>query len=277
MKYMRTVLFVTLALLGAQSVSAQQNENFHIYLAFGQSNMEGTGEIDTQDKLTNSRIKLIQNFTCPNLEREYGQWYIATPPLFGCWGKLSVADYFARGMLEHLSADISIGIVPAAVGGADIALFQKSAPIGRGKAGPEKVPGQFSGGYAWLLDLAKKAQKKGVIKGMIFHQGETNTNDPQWKYKVQEIVSDLRSDLKLADIPFLAGELLYSSEGGCCSSHNSEISQLRTMVNNVHVVSAEELSGVDNAHFSASAYREFGRRYANIMYPLVSETHSKSE
>ena len=248
---------------------AHPNEKFHIYLAFGQSNMEGQGDLSSEDKLTNSRIKVLQSFTCPNVNRSYGQWYTAEPPLFGCWGRLGVADYFARTLLENSAQDISIGIVPTAIGGSDIALFQKSAPIGRGKAGPEKVPENFNGGYAWLLDLAKKSQKVGVIKGIIFHQGETNTSDPQWKYKVLEVINDLRADLNLGNVPFLSGELLYQNQNGCCGIHNSEIAQLPSLISNAHVVSAKGLDAVDVAHFTSASYREFGRRYAKIMLPLI--------
>lgn len=265
----KKTMLVIATLLVSHSVFSQPDEKFHIYLAFGQSNMEGQGELIPEDKVSNARIKVLQGFTCPNLARSYGQWYTAEPPLFGCWGRLGVADYFARTMLENSAKDITIGIVPTAVGGSDIALFQKSAPIGKGRAGPEKVPANFNGGYAWLLDLAKKSQQVGVIKGIIFHQGETNTNDSKWKYKVLEIVNDLRADLNLADVPFLSGELLYQNLNGCCGSHNSEIAQLSSIITNAHVVSAKGLDGVDVAHFSAASYREFGRRYANIMLPLV--------
>lgn len=275
MKSFQELVVVIMCFLVPQVAVSKQDEKLHIYLAFGQSNMEGAGKVSAQDKIGNSRIKLIQNFTCPNLHREYGQWYTAEPPLFGCWGKLSVADYFAKAMLEKSPIDVSIGIVPTAVGGSDIALFQKSSPIGRGTAGPHKIPEKFEGGYAWLLDLAKKAQERGVIKGIILHQGETNTNDSQWKFKVQEIVDDLRKDLKLGNVPFLSGELLYKSQNGCCGSHNSEINKLPNLMINTHIVSAKGLKGVDNAHFSASAYRDFGRRYAKVMSPLVAENTEK--
>lgn len=141
---------------------------------------------------------------------------------------------------------------------------------------PADMPSQFNGGYAWMLDLAKKAQTVGVIKGILFHQGETNTNDQNWKYKVQGIVADLKKDLGLGDIPFLAGELLYKSNGGpeqgCCSSHNTEINKLPGIIPNAHVIPANGLKGQDVAHFTTAAYREFGIRYATKMLELVSST-----
>jgi hypothetical protein len=132
------------------------------------------------------------------------------------------------------------------------------------------IPPQFAGGYAWLLDLAKKAQEVGVIKGIIFHQGETNTADPKWKFKVQEIVSDLRKDLGVGDVPFLAGELLYADYGSCCHWHNPEVNKLPDLIPNSYVISASGLPGADVAHFTTASYREFGKRYATVMLTKVS-------
>lgn len=257
-----------------------QDPNFHIYLMFGQSNMEGQGPIEAQDRVSNPRVMLLQDQTCSNLNRNYGEWYTATPPLVRCWGRVGPGDRFARTMAENTPSNITIGIVNTSVGGCDIALFQKGAPIGRQIAngqGEADIPDQFNGGYEWMLDLAKKAQTVGVIKGILFHQGETNTNDQNWKYNVQGIVADLKSDLGLGDIPFLAGELLYFNNGGpnqsCCASHNSEINKLPDFIPNTFVISANGLEGQDEAHFSTAAYREFGIRYATKMLELV-ETNS---
>lgn len=248
--------------------------DFHIYLAFGQSNMEGTADFTDADHANNSRAQIIQNFTCPNLSRTYGQWYAAKQPYFGCWGKIGVADGFVDTLLSHLPSNVSIGLVPVAVGGSDIGLYRKGAPIGRGNIGTEKIPAHFDGGYNWLLDLAKKAQQRGVIKGIIFHQGETNTSQQDWKNKVKEIVEDLKQDLALDDVPFLAGELLHEAGGGCCYSHNPEVNKLPTLINNAHIISAQELKGADNAHFTHASYKIFGQRYANKMIELLY--HSKA-
>lgn len=232
---------------------------------FGQSNMEGMGTVEPQDRVSNPRVRVLQDQTCSNLNRQYGTWYTAAPPLNRCWSGLGPGDYFGKIMADSLPAQMTIGLVPASVAGCNIALYQKSAPIGRAGA---DIPSQFSGGYAWLLDLAKQAQKVGVIRGILFHQGETNTSDPSWKYKVQEIVQDLKKDLSLGDVPFLAGELLYSQYKSCCSSHNVEINKLPGLIPNAHVISANGLPGKDEAHFTSASYREFGIRYAKKMLEL---------
>lgn len=250
--------------------------NFHIYLAFGQSNMEGTASFSTADNLNDPRAQLIQNLSCPNLSRTYGQWYTAQQPYFGCWGQVGVANGFLESLLTHTPSSVSIGLVPIAIGGSDIGLYRKGAPIGRGNIGTEKIPAHFDGGYSWLLDLAKQAQQRGVIKGIIFHQGETNTSQQDWKNKVKEIVNDLKQDLTLGEVPFLAGELLYQAGGGCCDAHNLEVNKLPSLINNAHVISAQGLQGADNAHFTYDAYKIFGQRYANKMAELIYPSKAAS-
>ena len=268
-------LLITIALLHIlffNSSTFAQDPNFHIYLLFGQSNMEGMGTIESQDRTTNSRVKVLQDQDCSNLNRYYGRWYTAAPPLNRCWSKLGPGNTFGNAMAEAMPSTVTIGLFPTAYSGCDIAFFQKSAPLGKAfsKTGvAADIPSQFTGGYAWMLDMAKKAQKEGVIKGIIFHQGETNTNDPNWKVKVQEVVADLKKDLGLSDIPFLAGELLYKEYKSCCSSHNVEINKLPGLIKNSYVISASGLPGADEAHFTSASYRILGKRYAEKMLTLV--------
>lgn len=273
------LFFSLLVTAAAHQVTAAPDPNFHIYLMFGQSNMEGAAPIENQDRVTNSRVKVMADLNCGNLGRTYGNWYVASPPLNRCYSGLGPGDYFGKTMADGMPSAVTIGLVPAAVSGTPIELYQKSAPIGRNN---QNIPTQFNGGYAWLLDMAKKAQQAGVIKGIIFHQGESDTSDPNWKYQVKEIVTDLRKDLGIGDVPFLAGELLYADYGSCCHWHNTEVRKLPGLINNAHVVSAMGLPGMDVYHFTTASYRELGRRYAQIMLDkidrntVVSSTPSSS-
>ncbi|MES2826058.1 MAG: sialate O-acetylesterase [Pseudomonadota bacterium] len=260
------LLFSILFLIVANNVVAAPDPNFHIYLMFGQSNMEGAAPIENQDRITNQRVRVMADLNCGNLGRTYGNWYVASPPLNRCNSGLGPGDYFGKTMAEGMPSAVTIGLVPAAVSGTPIELYQKSAPIGRNN---QNIPTQFNGGYAWLLDMAKKAQQAGVIKGIIFHQGESDTSDPNWKNQVKEIVTDLRKDLGIGDVPFLAGELLYANYGSCCHWHNSEVNKLPGLINNAYVVSAMGLPGMDVYHFTTASYREFGRRYAQIMLDKI--------
>jgi hypothetical protein len=261
------LLLLVLFFVQSIGVFSQVDSTFHIYLMFGQSNMEGQGIIEAQDRVTNPRVKMLQDSTCPNLNRVYGKWYTAAPPLNRCWGKLGPGDSFGRMLGEKAPSYVrTIGLVNVSVSGCNIYIYKKGCPDGLDQYS-KGIP--FNCGYAWLLDLAKKAQQVGVIKGIIFHQGETNTSDPNWKYTVQQIVADLKSDLGLGDIPFLAGELLYAQYNSCCSAHNIEINKLPALIPNAHVISAAGLPGGDVAHFTSASYRTLGERYAQKMLKLV--------
>jgi len=246
------------------------DSNFHIYLAFGQSNMEGAGAIESQDKIgVDPRFKVMGAVDCTgDHTHQIGKWTTATPPLVRCWTGLGISDYFGRTLVQELPPEIKIGIVPVAIGGCDIALFDKvnyASYVASAPSWMQDIINSYGGNpYARLVEVAKLAKKEGVIKGIIFHQGETNTNNPEWKNKVAEVVKNLKKDLQLGDVPFLAGELL-ASTGACCGSHNVEVNKLPSLIPNAHVISSADLQGADPAHFTSASYREFGKRYAKKM------------
>jgi hypothetical protein len=257
------------------SVAPCQDPNFHIYLLFGQSNMDGAGTIESQDRTgIDERFQVMGAVTCNgnNTSFTLGKWRTATPPIVRCWTGLGVGDYFGRTMIANLPQPIRVGIVPVAVPGCDIGLFDKENYGTYAANAPEWMKGIISdyGGnpYARLVEVAKVAQKNGVIKGILFHQGETNTNSTTWKNQVQQVVANLKSDLELDDVPFLAGELL-ATQGACCSSHNVEVNKLPDVIPNAHVISSSGLLGADGAHFTSASYRTFGERYAEKMLQLI--------
>ncbi|NPD44763.1 MULTISPECIES: sialate O-acetylesterase [unclassified Lentimicrobium] len=254
-----------------------QNQNFHIYLCFGQSNMEGSAAIEEQDRVVDPRFKMMASMDCPNLERGKGKWYTANPPLSQCYSGLSPADYFGRTMVEELPQDISIGIINVAIGGCDIRLFDKDLYQNYTRTYPEdwfidKVNGYEGNPYQCLISLAKKAQKDGVIKGIILHQGETNTGDEQWPNYVKTIYENILSDLSLnaKEVPLLAGEVVHEEQGGICASMNPIINQLPDLIPTAHVISSRGcLVREDSVHFNSEGVRELGKRYAQEMLSLV--------
>jgi Carbohydrate esterase, sialic acid-specific acetylesterase len=252
-----------------------QKPNFYIYLCFGQSNMEGQGAIETQDQTVDSRFRVLQAVDCPNLNRLKGKWYTAVPPTCQCNSKLSPADYFGRTMVANLPDSIIIGIINVAIGGCDIRLFDKDIYQNYDSTYKESWFTSKVADYGWnpykhLIDLAKLAQKDGVIKGILLHQGETNTGQAQWLTYVKKIYDDMITDLSLkADsVPLLAGELL-STGDNCCSSMNSIINRLPETVTTAHVISSAGCIGQDKAHFNSEGYRKIGRRYAVQMLSLM--------
>lgn len=252
-----------------------QDSNFYIYLCFGQSNMEGQGTIEPQDKIVDDRFQVMQALDCSNLGRTKATWYTAVPPLCQCWSGLSPADYFGRTMVKNLPDSIKIGVINVAVGGCDIRLFDKDIYQDYDSTYAEswfldKIKAYEGNPYQYLIDLAKLAQQDGVIKGILLHQGETNTGDNQWPSYVKKIYNDMLTDLSLdADsVPLLAGEVL-SAEGNCCSYMNTIINRLPDTIPTAHVISSSGCTAKDNAHFDSEGYRILGKRYGMKMLSLM--------
>ena len=268
---------IALAVSVVSAVYAAPDPNFHIYLAFGQSNMEGQGGIESQDKTVDSRFQVLWTTNETNCGKKLGQWSDAVPPLASCSGKLGPADYFGRTMVEKTDSQIRVGIVDVAVAGCSIQLFD--SPLSQSYMNQQaswfkqRVDAYGGKPYERLIEMAKKAQEEGVIKGIIFHQGETDAGDGQWPSKVKAVYDRIISDLGLGDdIPFLAGEVLRS---GMSSGANNNIAKLPQQSKNFYVISSEgfnqALNDNQNVHFTSQEYRDFGKRYAEKMIEVLGD------
>jgi hypothetical protein len=269
-------MFVLFGLLLFTLKVFSQDPDFHIYLCFGQSNMEGQGKIEAKDKKVDSRFKVMEAVACSNLGRKMGIWYTAVPPLTRCWTGLSPSDYFGRTMVANLPSNIKVGIVNVSVAGCKIELFDKDNYQTYVSSITEdwlkNIINEYKGNpYSYLIDMAKLAQKDGVIKGILLHQGESNTGDSQWPAKVKKIYDNLITDLALdpTQVPLLAGEVVHADQGGICASMNTIIDKLPKTIPNSYVISSSGCKDTtDNLHFSSVGYREIGKRYANKMLSL---------
>ncbi|MGV8826975.1 MAG: sialate O-acetylesterase [Breznakibacter sp.] len=249
-----------------------QDPNFHIYLCFGQSNMAGAAKAEAQDSLVDGRFVMMSAMNCPGSGREMGKWYPATPPICDCNGGISPADYFGRTLIENLPSNIKVGVINVAVGGCRIELFDKVNYQSYVETAPDWMLNwikNYNGNpYARLVEMAKLAQKDGVIKGILMHQGESNSNDTLWTKKVKDVYENLLADLNLKadETPLLAGELLSAEFGGKCAGFNPFIAELPNVIPNAHVISSQGCPGMpDGLHFTAEGYRILGRRYGQKM------------
>jgi hypothetical protein len=243
--------------------------NFFIFLTFGQSNMEGVPQPQAQDREENARVKVLEYDNCANLGRVYNQWYTAAPPLHACNNGVGPGDYFGKTLAAALPANVTIGIVPNAIAGVDIDYFRKGVRSARRNEFRIPPDNQRDSAYDMIIERGLIAQQVGVIKGIIFHQGESDSGSPnrdQWVGKLQGIVADIRADLNIGNVPFLAGELLYNAEGGCCGdSLNPLVNSLPNLIDNGFVVSANGLGNIDNFHFDLQGQRTLGARYGQVI------------
>jgi hypothetical protein len=283
-RFMRTrlVYFLLAALLVipvSTSASAHDPDpSFYVFLCFGQSNMEGFPGIEKQDKSVDERFKVLASVDFPTLGRKKGHWYPAVAPL--CRGStgLCPADYFGRTMVANLPKTISVGVVNVSVAGCKIELFDETSYKTYASTAPpwmiNIIKGYGGNPYARLVEMGKLAQKVGVIKGILIHQGESNTNDKRWPAKVKVIYDNLIKDLNLKpeSVPLLAGELVNADQKGACASMNSIIAELPKTVTNSHVISSAGCKGLpDRLHFTPAGYRELGKRYGERMLSLLGQ------
>lgn len=277
-------LFSLLAGLGLSVSSAfSQDPNFYVFLSLGQSNMEGfPGGIEEQDKaLANERFRLLAAMDFPNSERKLGEWSPAVPPLCRPGAGLGPTDYFGRTLVAKLPETIKVGVVVVAVPGAKIEVFDQANLAEYVATAPDWMKGSIKsyGGspYLRLVEMAKLAQKDGVIKGILLHQGESNTNDKEWPDKVSRIYNNLLKDLNLTakDVPLLAGEVVNADQKGVCASMNEIIAELPKTIPTARVISSKECeSRPDHLHFTPSGYRLLGKRYGEEMLSLLEPKDS---
>lgn len=258
--------------------------NFYVFLCFGQSNMEGNARPEEADKTgVDPRFRMMAAVDFQNAGRKMGQWYTATPPLCREGNGLTPVDWFGRTLVYNLPENYRVGVINVAIGGCDIKAFmQEHIKEYAEKQAPQWMKGMLQAynndPYQRLLDMAKLAQKDGVIKGILLHQGETNTGQADWPDKVKLIYDRLLKDLNLKaeDCPLIAGEVVIADGKGACIAHNPVINRLPDVIPTAHVAHADGCtSGPDNLHFDAAGYRELGVRYAEIMLPLLGVKNAK--
>jgi hypothetical protein len=284
MKIRLSIFALTFCLFTAVS-SAQVDPDFHCYLLFGQSNMAGggagvpiggtgAGTLNAEDCDTSERVKVLafcdcranEFAACPkyNQSRTTDKWYTAYPPLHICNEGVSPGDYFAKTLLDSIREDIKIGLIPCALSGQALTVFEK------GKSN-FNIPDwahptlRSNSPYDWMLARCKLAQQTGVIKGILLHQGESGPGGDQWKNLAKKIFDDLKKDLGLPDtLPVVVGEL---REG---NSMNATIDQFAESYPRCGLASSNDAGNQsdDAWHFTPEGMRLMGKRYADAFLAL---------
>lgn len=273
----RLLALMTLLLLNANAFA--RDTNFWIFLCFGQSNMEGFPGIEEEDrKGVSSRFQVLASVDFPKLERTKGNWYPALPPLCRPSTGLCPADYFGRTLVSNLPPIIRIGVVNVSVAGCKIELFDSNNYYSYSSNAPPWMKNIIktydNNPYRHLVEMATLAQKDGIIKGILLHQGESNNNDTQWPNKVKGVYDSLLKDLNLnaEEVPLLAGGLVPADQNGACARMNSVIENLPRTIPTAHFVSSDGCAArPDHLHFTPAGYRELGTRYGLKMLSLLSD------
>lgn len=250
MKAIFCVCFIFMSvLMKAQTFTT--DPNFHIYLLMGQSNMAGRGPVDAESNQVNSLLLMLDSLN---------HWVPATDPVhFDKPASVGVgpAISFAKEMLDEKKC-IKIGLIPCALGGSPINVWEPNATY----------LNTFHP-YDDAIARARLAMQKGVLKGVLWHQGESDNDSLRsivYLEKLTVLIGRIRNDLQLPCLPFAAGEIGHFNKKNYV---NPVINLLPQQVPNSAVVSAKGLTDKgDKLHFDTPSARELGQRYAKAMKKL---------
>ncbi|ORX61223.1 hypothetical protein BCR36DRAFT_579251 [Piromyces finnis] len=238
--------------------------------------MEGQADIGEKELTVDKRFQFIPTVEgCKN--RTMGKWYDAIPPITRCNNKAGIVDYFGRKLVKDLPKNIRVGIVSVALSGANILLFNE-----------DKYKEYLNAyNYTWyqnglkeyghnpykrLIKIAKIAKKKGVIRGVLFHQGENNVGSNDWPENVKIIYNNILGDLKLKaeKVPLLVGEMVRKEKCGRAGQFNEIIDTISDIIPTSYIISSEDLKPKrDCLHFTNDSYVTFGERYAKQMEDIL--------
>jgi len=290
------------------SINLPQGTNeLHVYIAFGQSNMQGPGTIRAQDRENVSSRFITLNVVGGRYageNRSKGEWYKAVPPLIipdanlvnylGLNIGLSPADHFGRTLVEKTPENIAIGIIAVASGDLALAAFHKTEANNYYRS-RDTLPGRPSqtemqgmsryrgSGYANMYDAiiqnARLSQRAGgIIKGIIVHQGESGQGlrNYDWDELLKEIYDDMLKDLGLSpnSIPILLGQTWNGGSGNTGGALTGD-SRIQSVLPNAWIISSVGAGGrtgqgqPDNIHFGSAGLELLGRRYGEKMAELV--------
>jgi len=240
----------------AEPAKLPAKEKLRVYILMGQSNMAGRGAIEKVDKTPHPRVlTFATNDT----------WLPAIEPLTKDPNKyhgVGPGLTFAKAMADK-DPSVTIGVVPTAVGGTPLSRWEKGGDL-----------------YENAVHRAKLAMKDGTLAGIIWHQGESDTGTKEkansYATRLAKMISDLRADLNAPNVPFVAGELgeflmklTRTKPVPLAKVVNAALQDLPNKVPLTGCASAKGLKDKgDELHFDSASQREFGHRYAEIMWNL---------
>ena len=272
------VMLACLAFAGGQAWADEFSENNLVFLCFGQSNMEGNARPESVD-YQNISPRFKKMYAANSDGSKLGTWATAAPPLVRSNTGLTPVDYFGRYLIDNLDSRYDIRVIVVAVAGCSLKLFDKDAYSDYLKSDAaadwlRNIAKDYgSNPYGRLIELAKEAQKTGVIRGILMHQGETDGYNDEWVERADKIYKDILADLGLnkADVKFLVGEVVNADQNGACAGANDWIAKLAKKGGNYYylISSAGCPAGNDRLHFTAEGYRMLGERYGQKMFTLL--------
>lgn len=224
-------------------------QNVWVFIMAGQSNMAGRGMVEPKDTIPVIRLLSIN---------KEGQLIIAKEPLHFYEPSLTGLDCgysFGKTMIRNIPGNVSVLIIPTAIGGSSISQWLGDSLYRNVKL------------YSNFIEKIAIAKQYGIIKGILWHQGESDANDkniPLYKERLSKLFIKFRSAVGNNNLPILLGELgSFSKDKENFSLINKAIHDYSVQDKNTTVITTSDLKDKgDSLHFNSKGQRKMGRRFA---------------
>jgi hypothetical protein len=241
---MKLSTFLALCAIAATPAVAQtesQPRDLQLFLLIGQSNMAGRGTVEAQDREPIPRVWMLTKDLA---------WVPAIDPVH--FDKTVAGVGIGRSFAKVLTAanpSASIGLIPAAMGGSSLDEWKPGSEL-----------------YNDAVRRTKAALKNGKLRGILWHQGESDTHDDgqasSYRQRFVPFIRQLRADLNAPDVPVLVGQLSETFDNPHRKTVDEQLALIPLLVSHAAFVTSAGLSHqARQAHFNAAELREFGRRY----------------
>ncbi|WP_144716515.1 sialate O-acetylesterase [Bacillus altitudinis] len=216
------------------------------FLLIGQSNMAGRGFKHEVPPIYNERIMMLRN----------GRWQMMTEPIHfdRSVAGVGLAASFAETWCKDHEGE-KIGLIPCAEGGSTIDEWSRDGAL-----------------FRHAINEAKFAREDSELAGILWHQGESDSQDGKYKEydeKIRRLFHELRTELSVPNIPLVIGGLSdflgKTAFGAGCVEHqliNEILQKYANHHENCYYVTAKSLiPNPDGIHINAMSQRIFGIRY----------------
>lgn len=233
----------------------------HSFLLIGQSNMAGRGFLTETVEIDTTGIYILRN----------GRWQGFFRPINPDRNKsgANLAERFAELYVQKHNE--AVGLICCADGGTTLAQW---------------MPGELL--YDNAVFHAKLAMRTSSLAGILWHQGESDCAKagPHYKDNLLKMLTQLRDDLGLPNVPILLGGLgdflancpRPDWDFGNSPLINAATEAVAKALPNAGFVPATGLtSNPDNLHFNAASLYEFGQRYFDAFEKLTPTACTTTE
>lgn len=248
-----------------QTAPRTEKDSFHLFLLVGQSNMAGRGLVSDADKQPLPNIQMLN---------KQKQWVPATHPMHFDKSQAGVGlgRTFAREILKA-NPSVTIGLIPCAVGGSSIAVWEPGGKHTKTNTHP----------YDDTLVRLQAAMKDGMLKGILWHQGESDSkpaSSKAYEARLHTLIRRLRAESGDKNVPFIVGQLGQFPERPWDENRKRVDQAHRAVPDKIENTAFVPSDGLkhkgDNTHFSTEAYKELGKRYAKAYLSLIKQTSKQT-